>query len=203
MKLWVVTGGIGTGKSTVARRLQSLLGGEVDYYSADEEVAAAYHRIDIAVKVRKQLGIEIGPGGINAQQRRQLRDLITKSKRAKESLEAILHPITFEALQDRVCAGRQAGRKVLVAEIPLHYETGRDVAADCIVVVAASRASQIARLQKSRGLDEGTAAELINLQIPISTKVDRADVVIWNDGSLLAMERQIDLLSKQLLYRTT
>jgi transcription termination factor Rho len=90
-----------------------------------------------------------------------------------------------------------AGAKVLVAEVPLYYETGAAVMADRVIVVAANRASQLARLQKSRGLNEAAAEEMFRLQLPIEAKAARADVVIWNDGSLEALEAQVSLLKAQ------
>jgi transcription termination factor Rho len=199
VKLWIVTGGIGTGKSTVSRRLAALAGENGAIYSADEAVTAAYRDPDVIEQLQAAFGLQIGEDGITADQRKQLRDLITSSPPAKSRLEGILHPWVFRAMDKARREAKSAGKKVLVAEVPLYYETGRDVAANCVVVVAASRASQIARLQKSRGLDEATSVEMINLQIPVSAKVDRSDVVIWNDGSLQALEQQIDLLKPLLL----
>jgi len=95
------------------------------------------------------------------------------------------------------CA-RNAGEKVFVAEVPLHYEIGQVISADLVIVVAASRSVQVRRMMENRGLDEATAQAFLNAQWPIEAKVEKADVVIWNDGDPSALECQTLLLANLL-----
>ncbi len=196
MKLWVVTGGIATGKSYVSKALAQP-GEGIWRFSSDEAVAAAYRDPQVQAAVKSELGVSISKGGISPAQRKELRDLITLSAAAKVKLEAILHPYAFAALEAKCVEASNAGVNVLVAEIPLYYETGRALAVDRLIVVASTRATQLERLQKSRGLTKATSEEMLRLQLPIEAKAEGADVVIWNDGSLLALERQIQLVRTQ------
>ena len=195
MELWIVTGGIGTGKSHVCRLLET--DGVIWRFSSDDAVTQAYLKPKVRKAVKQRLGVVIPAKGIGPLERVLLREKITTDPEAKAALEAVLHPEVFAemaAVQERASA---AGAKVLVAEVPLYYETGAAVTADRVIVVAASRASQLARLQKSRGLNEAAAEEMLRLQLPIEAKTARADVVIWNDGSLEALEAQVSLLKAQ------
>ena len=91
-----------------------------------------------------------------------------------------------------------AGGKVLVAEVPLYYETGRAVVADKIIVLAASQAVQLNRVRSRRGVDETTAQAMLKMQLPLSEKVALADMVVWNDGSVGALEQSAITLLRQI-----
>lgn len=197
MKLWIVTGGIGTGKSQVCRLLGSL-GPTSATFSSDESVDRAYRDSEIQNEIEASFGVRPSSEGLSAEQRALLRARITASPHDRARLEQILHPWVYQDLERTRtrCLATQA--KVLVAEVPLYYETGRAVAADRIIVVAASRASQVGRLQRDRGLTEAAIEGMLGIQMPIDIKMARADVVIWNDGSLSALERQVRLLSRQI-----
>jgi len=167
-------------------------------FSSDESVARAYLDPEVQRRVEVAMGMEIPPSGLTSELRALLRTRISSSVSDRAKLEAILHPWVFQDLE-RTRAACQAGEtKVLVAEVPLYYETGAAVAADCIIVVAASKASQVERLQVGRGLSEAAIEGMLGIQMPIESKMARADVVIWNDGSLGALERQVWLLAGQL-----
>ena len=92
----------------------------------------------------------------------------------------------------------KAGVKVLVAEVPLYYETGRAVVADKIIVLAASQAVQLNRVQARRGVDEATALAMLKMQLPLSEKVALADMAVWNDGSADALEQAAITLLRQV-----
>lgn len=196
-KLWIVTGGIGTGKSEVCRLLAAMNPAWARF-SSDESVAQAYSDPGVRAAVHEAFGMEVPPEGITKEQRARLREFISSSETGKARLESILHPYVFRQLGERLASADKEGSKVLVAEVPLYYETGRAVAADCVIAVAASKASQIERLCKSRGLNEEAANRMLDLQLPIETKTALADVVIWNDGSLTALERQVRLMTEQI-----
>lgn len=197
MKLCIVTGGIGTGKSHVCRMLVEFGKGWCGF-SSDESVARAYQDPEVQARVNEAFGLEICTAGLTSDQRSILRRRITASPEERAQLESILHPWVFQDLRRLHVECESAGSKVLVAEVPLYYETGAAVSADCILVVAASKASQIERLQTGRGLSEPVIKGMLGIQMPIESKMARADVVIWNDGSLGALERQVRLLAGQL-----
>ena len=107
----------------------------------------------------------------------------------------MLHPYVLRAIEQ----ARQKGEgNLLVAEVPLHYEIGEVISADLVIVVAASRSVQVRRMMENRGLDEATAQAFLNAQWPIEAKVEKADVVIWNDGDPSALECQTLLLANLL-----
>jgi dephospho-CoA kinase len=197
MKLWIVTGGIGTGKSQVRQFLTHGRPGWFDF-SSDESVRRAYLDSEVQQRIGTRFQLELPAEGPTADQRAELRQRIAASPLEKQALESILHPWVFNELETaRQAAVREQG-KVLVAEVPLYYETLGAVIADCVIAVAATKASQVKRLQSNRGLSEAVIEGMLGIQMPIESKMARADVVIWNDGSLGALERQTRLLAEQL-----
>lgn len=168
-------------------------------FSADAVVHAAYER----TFVREQLGAATGIAGAAALSGTELRGLIRSAVSGNSALrariEAILHPIVREELERAKVSTEQAG-KVLLAEIPLYYETGGAVLAERVIVVAASQVTQLLRLQSSRSLDQRTAENMLKMQLPLEHKIERADTIIWNDGSGGALEGQAETLLCQDKY---
>ncbi len=91
----------------------------------------------------------------------------------------------------------ESGAELFLAEVPLHYEIGSSVKADLVIVVAASRTVQARRLMERRGLDDAMIEKILRSQWPIEAKVEKADIVIWNDGDLAAFEAQVLTLARQ------
>ncbi len=127
-----------------------------------------------------------------------LRDLVFKDARKRQDLEAILHPPVLRSLERSRLEAKAQGAEVFLAEVPLYYEIGSTVEADLIIVVAASQTVQIRRLMEIRGLDQDTAHGLLGSQWTIEAKIEKADVVIWNDGDLRAFLDQALTLGKQI-----
>jgi len=129
--------------------------------------------------------------------RSKLRELVFQNKTARDKLEAIIHPGVLTALEKRRKEAREAGAELFLAEVPLHYEIGASVEADLVIVVAASRTVQARRLMERRGLDDAIIEQILRSQWPIEVKVEKADMVIWNDGDLAAFEAQVLTLARQ------
>jgi transcription termination factor Rho len=203
----ILTGGIACGKSAVLRQLAGQEG--VVVFSADEAVKAAYERPEVARAICLAAGLE-PQLPISAERKVQIRQKVLTEPGVKAAIEAILHPLAFKAMQEAKAEAEQQYAssvipkrvKVFVAEVPLYYETGRVLDPDLVIVVAASRVSQLSRLCVDRGLDRDTAEALLNIQLPVLDKAERADIVLWNDGSMLQFQRQILLLTQTLSQRS-
>jgi dephospho-CoA kinase len=89
------------------------------------------------------------------------------------------------------------GAELFLAEVPLHYEGREATVADLVIVVAASRTVQVRRLMERRGLEESFIEHMLRSQWPIEAKVEKADVVIWNDGDFSALEAQMLTFARQ------
>ena len=198
-----ITGGISTGKSTFCRCLRQLLP-EARFFDADK---AARLLTDEDAEVRAQIGEMFGPkiyseaGDLN---RGALRAIILESAAKRAALEQILHP----RIRSQWSAEAQRYRNspdFFFADIPLLYETGGEILCDRVIVVACAPAIQLQRLlaRRSSGrsaLTEGEAMSMIQAQMPLEEKVQRADHVIWNnDGESLLSEQALDLVN---LWRT-
>lgn len=203
MRVVVLSGGVGTGKSSVLHRLQQGTGAELRLFSADDCVKEAYrdrqvretviHAFQDLIEVSEQAALAAEDSGEGL--KRWLRGHVLPDRPRRERLEAILHPYVL----GRIEAERGlANGNLLVAEVPLHYEIGQVITADLVIVVAASRPVQVRRMMENRGLDEATSQAFLDAQWPVEAKVEKADAVIWNDGDLSALESQTLLFANLL-----
>lgn len=198
MKSWIVTGGVACGKSHVMRSLGALTARFSASFSADVAVRELIDHPAVVAQIRTEFGIPMAANE-PAAVRQWLRGNVLPVPSFRARLEAILHPPVLIALEAARKAAREGGVNLFLAEVPLHYEIGSTVSADFVIVVASSRSVQVRRMMENRGLDEPTVQKFLDAQWPIEAKVERADSVIWNDGSLASLEAQVLTLASPLL----
>ena len=193
MLIWVVTGGIATGKSTFCRLVQEWEGAEI--FDCD----ACVHDLLTTPEVTAIIAASFPGEHLLAENgdlnRDRLRDLVFSDDAKRKILEGILHPRVrkrFKETRERVSS--QNDTKLLLADIPLFYETQFNIDQSLEIVVATSPAVQKRRLMERSELSEELADRIISKQLPIHEKVAKADCVIWNDGSLASMESQVESL---------
>ena len=197
MLLVGLTGGLASGKSTVARLLTERGAVVVD---ADElsrrAVAPGSPQLD---RIVETFGPEVlaADGSLD---RAALARVAFGDETRRRQLEAILHPEVFRLLGEAVAVHRETGH-VVVFDAPLIFETGFDEACDLVVAVGANEATRVQRVMRDRGMDEGDARSRIAAQAPEAERLARADIVIENDGSLEDLERRVDELWGQLSRR--
>ncbi len=196
MNSWILTGGVATGKSSVWRVLGDLQIAGLRRFSCDDAAAEALQSAGVIA----QLSEAFGTGGVDggAVDRPWMRANVLPVPEKRARLEAIVHPLVFSRLESARIEAEREGANLFVAEVPLHYETGGSVSADLIIVVAASRSMQVRRMMENRGLNEHSVHSFLNAQWPIEAKAERADVVIWNDGDISALEAQVLNLTSHL-----
>jgi len=177
-----LTGGIGTGKSTVARILAEL--GCV-LVSADR---IAHRLLEPGSEVYARVKAEFGPGILGPDgriNRAALGRIVFHEPARRERLNQLTHPAVIARLQAEIRALKAGGRDV-VAEIPLLFEAGlagkAEIGLDEIWVVAAAPPIQLARVMARDGLTAAEAKRRIGAQMPLAEKIARADVVIYNNG---------------------
>jgi len=195
-----LTGGIATGKSTVAAMFAARGAAVVDAdriaHALQEPGQPCYHRIVEA----------FGAAVLDAQgriDRRRLGARVFDDPDARKHLEAILHPAIREACQREIRAAEASGHRVCVVSAALILETGRQGRYDALVVVTAPQAAQMDRLVRIRGLTEKEARQRLASQWPTAAKAALADFVIDNSGDLAATEDQVDRIYAALTSPTS
>lgn len=191
-QLVIITGGAASGKSTAAKRFQLSLP-DVTRFDSDACVHELLTREEVEAKLRQVFGVEVFSAD-GTVERTALRKLILNDRDSRASLEALLHPLVSEELEDQV---NSATSKWLVAEIPLFHESQSQFPADLVVAVLASPQTQRLRL-RHRGLEPLEAEALMAAQWSAGDKMRQADVCLWNDGSRSCLEHQIEILSSRL-----
>jgi dephospho-CoA kinase len=183
-----ITGGAGTGKSTVARMFQEL-GAEVLDADAAARAAVAVGA-PAWVELRRLYGDDyFNPDG--SLNRSRLSQVVFADPEARRRLDGLIHPRVEAELQARVAELESRGASLVLVEVPLLFETGREAAFDRVIVVAAPEALQIRRL---RGRDRRGEAEIRGIlaaQWPVADKVARADYLVDNGGSRRHTARQV------------
>jgi dephospho-CoA kinase len=198
MLLVGLTGGIGSGKSTVARMLEER--GAVVFDAdvlAREAVEPGTPGHDAVVE---RFGPNVLlPGG--ALDREALASIVFADPAARRDLEAIVHP-EVRRLFAEGCDRYQGTDAVVVFGAPLLVETGMHTAFDVLIVVTAPVERQVERLMRDRGMSEAAIRARIDAQLPLEQKAEVADVLIDNDGSLEDLERRVDLVWGELEERS-
>lgn len=204
MKNWLLTGGVGCGKTSVGRILTAQMEGGITSFSADHEVSALLTESEIIDQIVGKFGDDIvsSSGFHRVIDKHLLRKRAFIDSGLRSALEAILHPRVLSNLEMQRAEMDVSGKELFLAEVPLHYEIGETVTADLVIVVAASRAMQVRRLMERRGLEEPIIEQILRSQWPIEAKVEKADVVIWNDGDEAALEAQVMTLLRQHWHDT-
>ena len=191
-----LTGGIGTGKSYVIRRLRNLAIPTID---ADQLARAAVQPDQPAFAgLRARFGADVvtADGTLD---RARLGRLVFADATARAALEALVHPPVRDAIDAWFQRCRTfTGPRFAVADIPLLFETRRASAFDRVVVVACDPAIQLRRVMARDGLPAEDARRRIAAQLPITEKADRADAVITTDGSFAETDRQVASLCRTL-----
>ncbi len=198
MHLVAITGGVACGKSSVSRiLLKDLCDGDGDYFfSSDQSVGQLLTASDILQKLRSSFGQDVisHSGGVD---RAWLRNLVFDNDSARKELESILHPRVLEEARKFVRKKRNAEIPCLL-EVPLLYEVDFPIERSVDLVVGASISTQKNRLINRRGLKNEIAEKILQAQWPIQKKTEKADLVIWNDGTEKSLQRQCAQVSRIL-----
>jgi dephospho-CoA kinase len=167
-----LTGGIGMGKSTVAKMFAAH---GIPSFNADETV----HRLQAPGGRAIPALAAAFPGTVKSGVllRAKLRALVLKDDDAMHRLEAIMHPLVYKEEQKFRSAAFRAQRRAVLLDIPLLFETGAQNRFHTIITVSAPRAVQIARVAK-RGLPLAQIEAIIARQVPDAEKRRRADKVV-------------------------
>jgi len=180
MRLIGLTGGIATGKTTVARLLAARGAAIVD---ADElaHLAEAPGQPALADIVQRFGREVLRPDG--TLDRERLGAIVFADAAARRDLEAITHPRISAMVAERVAAALAGEAQLVVVDVPLLFEGNRQSQFEGTLLVYAPVAVQIARLAERNGLDEPAARQRLSAQLPIDDKRARATWVIDNSGS--------------------
>jgi dephospho-CoA kinase len=191
-----LTGGIASGKSTVARRFAELRVPVVDADEAARAVVAAGTPGLAAVLARFGHGMLAADGTL---ERRRLRDLVFADAAARGDLEAILHPLIRAEMQRRE---ELSVGPYLVLAIPLLIESrvrGERGDVDRILVVDADEAEQIARLVRRDGSSPEQARAILAAQASRAERTAQADDLLPNFGSEAELRLAVDRLHERYL----
>jgi dephospho-CoA kinase len=187
LKLIGLTGGAGSGKSTVSAMLRELGAVVVD---ADEATHAVYEPgspgFDAVVR-------EFGAGYVRDGKidRARLGALVFGDEDARRRLNAIVHPLVREWMAARTALAVQNGAEAVVQDVALLFENGLQRLYSTVLLVYVPEPVQLERLTKGRGLGEDRARAMIAAQMPIDEKRSLANHVIDNSGSREATRRQV------------
>jgi dephospho-CoA kinase len=190
MKVIGLTGGIGTGKSTVGRLLTERHGVPVvDADFISREVVA------VGTPGLRAVAHAFGDDILSADgtlDRAAMRQRIMMSPTARSTLEAILHPLIFDGLRARLATLAEQGHAAAVVEAALMVETGSYRHYDALWVVSAAPEVQIQRVVARDHQTPEDAAKVLAAQLPMADKEALATVVIRNDSSLASLSAAVD-----------
>ena len=197
MLLVGLTGGIGSGKSTVARMLEER--GAVVFDADLLAREAVEPGTPGHTAVIERFGADVlAPGG--ELDREALASIVFADPSARRDLEQIVHPEVRRLFAEGSEAYHDTDR-IVVFSAPLLVESGMHTAFEILVVVSATVATQIERLMRQRGMSEAAIRARIDAQAPLEDKAAVADFLVDNGGTLAELESQVERLWHDLSAR--
>ena len=195
MRIFGLTGGIASGKSTVAAML---VGQGIPIVDADvlarEAVLPGSPAMD---EIARRFGSSViaGDGSLD---RKALGAVVFADPSQRKALNAIVHPRVAALAQERFASHAARGVELLGYEVPLLFENGLDAMFTPTVLVALPREAQIARLRARDGSSAEEAAQRVDAQLPLEKKLERATFVVWNDGTTRDLQAKVDEIAERL-----
>jgi dephospho-CoA kinase len=189
IQVFGLTGGIASGKSTVARRFASR---GLPVIDAD---LLARRAVEPGTPALAAILEAFGPTIVDAAghlDRKRLGAVVFADAADRLRLNAIIHPRVRDLFAESVRELDERGEPLACYEVPLLFEVGLEDTLRPVVVVSAPESTQLSRLMARDGRDEASARERLAAQLPLGEKVTRADYVIDNGGTLAETYAQAD-----------
>ena len=195
MKLIGLTGGIGSGKSTVAAILRRFGAAIINADDLSREV------VQPGQEAWQEIVDAFGAHILHENKtldRKKLRTIVFDNREARQKLEAIVHPRVRSLAEQRVRELAAAGSSIIVYEVPLLFENQIHLWLRPVILVACDMATQKNRLQKRDRLTDTEAQQHLEAQMSLEDKRKLADYVIDNNGSLEELERQVHAVLQKI-----
>lgn len=194
-----LTGGIGTGKSTVSRKLRERGYPVIDLDVISREVIEYPEVIDELVR---NFGNEIlenqnNISGKKSISRNKLRQTVFKEEKKVSVLNSIMHPPIVEEMRRQIEELRKSYKTVFV-EVQLLFEAKLEKEFDIIVLVYADKKTQLERVLKRDGRSEGEVQQIINAQMDMTEKQRLSNYIIENNGDSEMLDLEIEKFIKKL-----
>jgi len=191
-----LTGGVATGKTTVAKMFKQCGAAIID---ADQ---LAHDAVKPDKPAWRQIVKAFGKAVLNPDQtlnRRELGALVFGNRAKLRQLERIIHPRVAREQQRLVRRiAKRNPHTIVIYEVPLLFEAGVDKRVDTTIVVTADRDTQIARLKKRNGFSRAEAIRRIRSQMPLAKKIQRANHVLNGTFPRPSLRKQVGQLFKNL-----
>lgn len=195
-----VTGGLGTGKSTVAAEFR-----KKGCITVDADLLAKKARKKDTVtyrKIIKEFGAEILRSDKNIDKKKLAQKAFDNKNRIGK-LCKIIHPYVCSEIRERIKKlNKRNFRKPVVIDAPLLIEAGLKKEVDVLIVVRSTINNQIARSVKRLGITDNQARRRIKAQMPLSKKEKMADFIINNNQTKAQLRSQVNKLWKKLKEKT-
>jgi dephospho-CoA kinase len=195
VKLLGLTGGIASGKSTVAAILRRLGAVIIDADELSREVVAPGQ--DAWKEIVTTFGSDILQEN-KTLDRKKLRKIVFDNPEARKKLEEIVHPRVRALAEKKISELRAAGKSIIVYEVPLLFEAQIHLWLRPVILVACDVDTQMKRLLERDHLTESEAQKHLDAQMSLEDKRKLADYVIENNGSLEELERQVRTLLEKI-----
>ena len=195
MRVFGLTGNIGSGKSTVAAMLREAGVPVLDADRISREVTAPGGRAYDAVVQAFGGGIVRDDGSID---RKRLGEIVFSDPASRERLERITHPAILEAMKEAIAGIEREGHRAAVVEATLIHESGRKGLSEAVISVTCDRETAISRLAARDGMSRGDAEARLRAQMDADRKAGASDYVIDNSGSMEETRRQVVALVQVL-----
>lgn len=191
-----LTGSFGSGKSTVAAMFAKYGYRVID---ADKVTGAL---LSPGGKAEKKVAKLFGHVILNSSKeidRKVLAKIVFQDPRELKKLTDILYPIGLKEVKKQISQARQEA--IVVLDVPLLFESGWDILADVTIAVQSNQNTQIQRLMKRTGLSKADIRRRMKCQLPAKEKLNRADMIVDNRGTLEQTNAQVRAIVNRLLQR--
>lgn len=198
-----LTGGVGTGKSTTAAMFRELGVPIVDCDRIAKQIVEPGR--PAWQKIKNEFGNNVLVGDESGHlDRDALRRIIVADDTKRRSLDRITHPYILWQMAWEVVSLAASGHNFAVLDIPLLFESGGRFInyLHKIAVVVCEPDLQIQRLMENRGMSEAESTALINVQMSLDKKSERADYVLENSGNLQDLKHQVTEIHQKLTKST-
>lgn len=196
-----LTGGIGTGKSTVSQILKDRGFSVIDLDVISHEVIEFSSVVE---KIVQNFGREVldeDEAGNCTISREKLGKIIFSDKKKRLALNSIMHPEILKVMHKKILECKSEKNKIIFVEVQLLFEVQWEKEFDYILLVAAKRDMQVRRVLERDKRSEEEALNIINSQMSLDEKREKSDFVIENDGNMDDLNKKVDKFLKSLEQR--